>query len=147
MKNLKVGSVHNITWTDIIDTSAVNIQLTIDNEDTWSYITSSVPNDDTYGVYNSYSWTVTETVSDLCKFKITSNADSELYVLSNLFIITSGTSSNVTVNAIIDGESVSIVKTNKNGLNNYILYIDSITSEFKLKTKFSDILATSATIQ
>ena len=98
LTNLKVGSVHNITWTDIIDTSAVNIQLTTDNEATWSYIISSVFNDDTYEVYNSYSWTVLNIPSTQCKFKITSNTDSNVYAISDLFEISNTNStSNATV--------------------------------------------------
>jgi len=61
----KVGSVHNITW-EASGITNVKIEYTTNSGTTWSPIVASTPANT-----GSYSWVVPNTVSSLCKVKIT----------------------------------------------------------------------------
>lgn len=61
-----IGDSYNITWTSSFIESDVKIEISRDGGSTWSTITSSTPND------NSYEWLVTYPSSDACRIRITS---------------------------------------------------------------------------
>ncbi len=72
-ENWNVGSLHNISWNSA-NVSNIMIEYTTNNGTTWSTIISS------YGAAGgSYAWTIPNTVSVLCKVKISEVGNSSLY--------------------------------------------------------------------
>lgn len=73
----KVGSVHPITWvSDEGSASYVKLEYSIDNQTTWTNITSSTSNDGTY------NWTIPNTPSETCNIKISDTADGAPFNIS-----------------------------------------------------------------
>lgn len=65
----KIGSKKNIQWRSNSITN-IKIELTTDNEATWTTITASTPADS-----GSYQWTVPDSISTQCKIRISDTAD------------------------------------------------------------------------
>lgn len=82
---LKVGSVHDITWISFQVVGNVKIEYSTDGKVTWSTITGSTTNDE------SYPWTVPNAPSSTCFVRISEAADGDpLTVSPSPFTITTG---------------------------------------------------------
>ena len=65
----KIGTIHNIQWSYVGAVGNVRIQYSTDNGNSWNTITQSAPNS------GSYSWTLPNTPSDICKIKVEEASD------------------------------------------------------------------------
>ena len=89
----KVGSVHNITW-EASGVSNVKIEYTINSGASWLPVVASTPANT-----HSYAWTIPNTVSSLCKVKITGVENNTLVDISDY---------NFSINATIDLDMVVV---------------------------------------
>ncbi|HPN39870.1 MAG TPA: formylglycine-generating enzyme family protein, partial [Melioribacteraceae bacterium] len=90
----KVGSVHNITW-QASGVTNVKIEYTTNSGTNWLQVVASTPANT-----GSYAWTIPNTVSSLCKVKITGVENNSLIDFSDY---------NFSINANIDLE-MAVVK-------------------------------------
>jgi hypothetical protein len=82
-----VGSTQTITWKWGGEVGEVMIEYTTDNVETWIEIVASTEND------GSYTWVVPDTVSDLCRVRISEAPDLDPTDMSDeVFSIVAGTS-------------------------------------------------------
>jgi hypothetical protein len=86
-EKLAVGSTQTITWKWGGEVGEVMIEYTTDNVETWIEIVASTEND------GSYTWVVPDTVSDLCRVRISEAPDLDPTDMSDeVFSIVAGTS-------------------------------------------------------
>lgn len=109
--NYPIYSTYPIYWTDFSETTTfVKIELSTDNESTWSIIDSRVFNNSTYGYINQYNWTVDVLLNGVSFIKITSEQTGE-YVVSQIEYIEvdfSGSLQTCLINTNIDFNETTI---------------------------------------
>jgi Secretion system C-terminal sorting domain len=94
-----IGSVHNITWTSSGVTN-VKIEYTANNGTSWNTIIASYP-----AGSGSYSWTIPNNPSTLCKVRISDSGNPSINDLSNSTFTISSTSQSITVTSPNGGEN------------------------------------------
>jgi Leucine-rich repeat (LRR) protein len=87
-ERLMIGTVHSIQWTSVGIVGNIRIKYLTDNGNFWITITESAPNK------GSYSWTVPNTPSDLCKIKIEEASDGNPTDMSDSFFSITGNNNN-----------------------------------------------------
>lgn len=100
-ENWVIGSIQNITWSS---TSVNNVRLeyTTNNGSSWNNIINSTP-----AAAGSYSWTIPNTPSALCKVRVSNTIDPGLNdVSSNIFSINQPIVSTITVTSPNGGENL-----------------------------------------
>ena len=76
-----VGSVHAITWTHNVGTTAqFRIEVSRNSGSTWTLITATAPASDTSG---SFNWTVASPRADTCRIRVTWTGNSAVNDASN----------------------------------------------------------------
>ena len=98
-----VGSSQNITWTTTGTVGNVFIEYTANNGSTWSTIISSTAND------GSYTWTVPDPPSSLCKIRISEAVDNiPIDTSDSTFTVAASPTSSITVTSPNGGESWTV---------------------------------------
>ncbi len=93
------GTTHAITWSITGNLASIDLQYTVDNGNTWTYIASPTPSS------LNYSWSIPSNInSTLCKVKILGYYNSQL-VTSDESNSTFTISSNITITSPNGGES------------------------------------------
>ncbi len=85
---LKSGSSNYITWTSISAGDNVKIEYTTNGGSDWSQVVASTGTSN--GYENSYNWVVPSTIKGIynnCLIRITSNSDSKIVGISDIFTI------------------------------------------------------------
>ncbi|MFH0736555.1 MAG: LamG-like jellyroll fold domain-containing protein, partial [bacterium] len=75
----KKGTTHDITWTNDITISNVNVEFSTNNGITWNAIVSNTP-----ASTGSYSWLIPDVNSYECKIRVSNSSDSLTYIINSV---------------------------------------------------------------